>query len=287
MFERSTKTIGFETNGSYTYKIFLLTLRCNIGKLITKEWAGSVRRGATGAPPDPILSPLYTSERTMYPGFRNLCFFEIIIFSERSKRMGCATTLTSHALIRLANRSLLTPEEAIRILDNCLFVLLSKEHDTNRVHKLIYDERNQNFIVAVQDETNGEVITFHPAINNNDITNEALLEAKQLILKSEPIYGTYVMQSDQIIRFRFECQDSLTGKKRFLILKLPALGYFGNPDLEMDIDLQDKIINFLSVSLDPGEIVRYGFVKFTNKSQCKPFCIEIIKDLLSNLKVSA
>jgi hypothetical protein len=197
--------------------------------------------------------------------------------------MCSGTTLTSHAAMRLSNRSSLTPKEVKRILDDCLFVLISKEKDSPRAHKLIFDEKAQNYIVAVQDEVNGEVVTFHPTHHNDEIPGEAFLEAKRLVLESEPFSSGYMMQFDQVIRFRFEVQDIITGKIRSLVLKLPGLGYIGNPDLEMDVDLQNKFVSFLSDSLKPGEALKRGYVKTSNKSRCRPFSVEIVKDLLSKL----
>ena len=70
------------------------------------------------------------------------------------------TRLTTHALIRLSERTSMTPQSLAEILDSEKYIYLGKERDNNRVSKLFFSKSDDHFYIAVQDSADGDVITI-------------------------------------------------------------------------------------------------------------------------------
>ena len=70
--------------------------------------------------------------------------------------------LTLHARQRLCERTSLTEEEFVRILDLYLTVSVGYETEAKRWHRLFYSAKDDVHLVAIQDLANGEVITILP-----------------------------------------------------------------------------------------------------------------------------
>ena len=103
--------------------------------------------------------------------------------------------LTGHALLRLSERSSLREVEMLELLDMNLSVLIGFEDFTSIAHRVVFISLDQNFLVAVVDTKNDEVMTLLPLDywrtlranrGNNyrikcDLTRELLLKAIQLV----------------------------------------------------------------------------------------------------------
>jgi len=95
-----------------------------------------------------------------------------------------AARLTHHARDQLARRSNLAEGELLLILDQDLVVLIGQEPNTARYHKVFYSRPDNNYLVAIQDNETGDVITILPPDYHNkwEIPPEVFFAAKRLIL---------------------------------------------------------------------------------------------------------
>lgn len=93
---------------------------------------------------------------------------------------------TSHARIRLEERLSLSNEEINDLLENSKCVLLGQEEE--RVHKLFYSKPDNNYFVAIHDETTNEMVTILSLDYHNRwvIDLDMCAEAKNLVLGITP-----------------------------------------------------------------------------------------------------
>ena len=70
------------------------------------------------------------------------------------------TKLTEHALMRLSERTSMSPQSLCGILDGDEFVSLGAEKDSNRLSKLFFSKDNEQFFIAIQDENTRHVVTI-------------------------------------------------------------------------------------------------------------------------------
>ena len=92
------------------------------------------------------------------------------------------TTFRDHALQRASERLSLSLEEIARILDHDLCVPLGRD-GPRKVHKLFWSEPDSYWFVAVQDESDGEVVTIFPVDYHNrwEVAFDVLEEARRLM----------------------------------------------------------------------------------------------------------
>lgn len=77
--------------------------------------------------------------------------------------MGARTSFTVHALDRVKERLHLSTDEVQILLDEGLYVPLGYEDRSTRQHRLFYSRPDGRCFVAVQDTSNGVVVTVLPA----------------------------------------------------------------------------------------------------------------------------
>ena len=89
---------------------------------------------------------------------------------------------TRHATDRVLGRLTLTFEEVSHILEKEQYVLIGRDRDSSRVHKLFYSELDSFWFVAIQDEADGMVVTILPIDYHNRwrIADETLQQARML-----------------------------------------------------------------------------------------------------------
>jgi hypothetical protein len=90
--------------------------------------------------------------------------------------------LTFHAVRQISNRLSLDWSEVVKILDDGLFIPIGSE-SPNKIHKLFWSEPDSACFVAIQDESNGEVITVLPINYHNRwvVAPDVQVKAKRLI----------------------------------------------------------------------------------------------------------
>lgn len=72
------------------------------------------------------------------------------------------TFFSTHAFERVVERLSLDTEEVAALLTYDLAIPIGREHGTTRVHRVFYSVPDAQCFVAVQDESNGEVVTILP-----------------------------------------------------------------------------------------------------------------------------
>ncbi|MDO8598477.1 MAG: hypothetical protein Q7S02_00010 [bacterium] len=72
------------------------------------------------------------------------------------------TFFSTHAFERVAERLSLDTEEVAALLTYDLAMLIGREAGTSRIHRLFYSVPDGQCFIAVQDESNGEVVTILP-----------------------------------------------------------------------------------------------------------------------------
>jgi hypothetical protein len=70
------------------------------------------------------------------------------------------TKFTQHALMRLNERTSISPQSLGLILDSEEFIVLGKEKDNNRLSKLFFSRGDDQFFIAIQDEKSRDVVTI-------------------------------------------------------------------------------------------------------------------------------
>lgn len=78
------------------------------------------------------------------------------------KRVQAFCHLSKHAFSRLEQRTKLTPEALMRLLDAGAVVNAGKEPCSNREHLLFFSDLDNKCFVAIQDSLSGEVVTLLP-----------------------------------------------------------------------------------------------------------------------------
>ena len=96
------------------------------------------------------------------------------------------TKFSKHAFKRLAQRTKLSVETIVDILEEKIYVNLGMMPGFNKAYLLFYSSIDENYFVAIQDLLNGTVLTILPIdfhINTErKITEKDLLKAKNLFL---------------------------------------------------------------------------------------------------------
>lgn len=92
-------------------------------------------------------------------------------------------SFTAHSFFRVRQRLNLDHNGVAAILNNRLAVPLGREARTNRLHLLFYSIDDDDFFVAVKDESTGEIVTILPHNYHNSwpISAAAFIDAKDLI----------------------------------------------------------------------------------------------------------
>jgi hypothetical protein len=98
-------------------------------------------------------------------------------------------TFTKHAFSRVRDRLNLRKRHVAYILDNDLCIPIGIEEGSSRVHRLFFSKKDGCCFVAVQDESNGEVVTILPVDYHKrwQVSLQATEDAKKLACRpSEP-----------------------------------------------------------------------------------------------------
>lgn len=92
--------------------------------------------------------------------------------------------LTSHAKVRIAERTQLTEAEVLSMLDKKKFVDLGCKPGIHKQHLLIWSPRDEKAFVVVQDHLNGDILTVLPLDYHDnlawEVTEEQVLQVSKL-----------------------------------------------------------------------------------------------------------
>jgi hypothetical protein len=98
-----------------------------------------------------------------------------------------ATTLTFHAQQRLTQRTRLTAEELIALIDSNMTHIVGCRQQPPHAHHVFFSPKDVNHFVAVQDIVTGEVITVLPLDYHENLAwKVGRKNLKRAILKSAP-----------------------------------------------------------------------------------------------------
>ena len=86
---------------------------------------------------------------------------------------------STHVRERIAERLRLSPESVAHLLDEGRTVLVGSEPGSNREHRLFYSPPDQQWFVAVQDHTDGVVVTLLPVDYHQTLAWVVSEEAKR------------------------------------------------------------------------------------------------------------
>ncbi|MDC0432730.1 hypothetical protein OAL96_00755 [bacterium] len=125
------------------------------------------------------------------------------------------TRLTPHALLRLGERTSMTPDILCDILDNNKNICLGTEINSSRESKLIFSGKDDKFFIVVQDNDNGYVVTiltieywhnlsekhFH---EKRIVSKNKLIQAVQMGDKSNLLLQHPPILSNRVINFSSE-----------------------------------------------------------------------------------
>lgn len=71
-------------------------------------------------------------------------------------------TLTQHAIERIAERSITSPDTTLDMIDNRFYVPIGCDTGSNKSHELLYIPDDNTWFIAVRDTKTFEIITFLP-----------------------------------------------------------------------------------------------------------------------------
>lgn len=93
---------------------------------------------------------------------------------------------TIHALHRLEDRTSLSEQEALELIENGLCCDLFAEKGTNRTHTLIYSDADGDFFEFVVDYYESEIVTVLPC-NYKRVSEVHMEEARSLALGCDAV----------------------------------------------------------------------------------------------------
>ncbi|MBI1956967.1 MAG: hypothetical protein HYS44_00705 [Candidatus Niyogibacteria bacterium] len=162
-------------------------------------------------------------------------------------------SFTLHAFERARARLSLTLAEVKALLDDDLVVLIGREDNSPRVHRLFYSAPDQYWFVAIQDEENGEVVTVLPVDYHNAfrVSEGALNMAKEIILGPPSVPEP--VKNGKSVNLFFWCEFLLPRKsacfERVSIgLMCVNLDLIGRNEIEQAI-LQPKIRRWIETEI--------------------------------------
>jgi hypothetical protein len=117
------------------------------------------------------------------------------------------TCFTKHSELRLLQRSILTEENLIKILDAKVFINIGTEPGFNREHRLIFSISDQAHYVVIQDAHVGRVVTILPVEYHNRISwkvkDSEMIAAEKLAHKhaAELVKANKLSQDNPLNKF--------------------------------------------------------------------------------------
>jgi hypothetical protein len=169
-------------------------------------------------------------------------------------------TFTRHALIRVFERLHLSEKEIAQILDSHICVLLGRDGDSTKVHKLFFSRLDNSWFVAVLDESNNEVLTILPSDYHNRwrISSDALDQARALVQGGKKTSGLVErLMPGVALSFRFSAV--LENKQRKIrtvgLGSVPCKGYSSVVDASEDQNVQELLRERLADQITESEKV--------------------------------
>ena len=138
------------------------------------------------------------------------------------------TRLTTHALMRLSERTSITPQSLSAILDSEKYIVLGKDRDNNRLSKLFFSKSDDHFYIAIQDAEDGYVVTILTLEYWHNLS-EKYFYSKLVVTRKNLLEAIRIGDPENIIL----THPPLTNQKvfRFSILALDENDLFKPPRL--------------------------------------------------------
>ena len=134
--------------------------------------------------------------------------------------MTSQASFTTHAFDRVRSRLSLTTVDVADLLDSDRVILIGREKNSSRIHRLFYSKPDGYCFVAVQDEETGEVVTVMPADYRKAfaVSEDATEMAKRIIMGPpvlSPIDSGMVLSAKhQEMSLRFKCAFTHRGESK-------------------------------------------------------------------------
>jgi len=185
------------------------------------------------------------------------------------------TRLTTHALMRLSERTSITPQSLKKILDGEKYIFLGKERDNNRFSKLFFSKSDDHFYIAIQDAEDGDVVTiltleyWHNLSEKYFdrklvVTRQNLLEAIRIGDPENKILAHPPLTNQKVVRFSILALDENDLFKPPRMVNVGAISanlFYGTPTEDLANMIKSKFtekLNDKNISEKEVILIRWG-----------------------------
>ena len=187
-----------------------------------------------------------------------------LIVAQLKRRCTLKSTLTGHASRRVSQRCSLNSKTIRKIIDSPNAIQVGQEQGNNKVHKLFWSIQDSQWFVAVQDCSDGEIITILPRCCSRwTISDDTLSLARKLALGEKVIEipkdgdalldSVFHNHSDEITQDKPNLYPSVYLRNPEGRIRIRGLGKLSSSVYGSDLILASKNTEVIQIILERAE----------------------------------